>query len=151
MSKIIAHNKKVYRDYNVLEKIECGIELKGGEVKSVRDGKTKIEDSFAIVEENELILYNMYISAYAEASYLNVASTRTRKLLAHRNQINRLEAQVDQRGLTLVPTQVYINDRGLVKIELALCKGKKIYDKREDIKRREVDLSLRRTLKHRRR
>jgi len=151
MSKIIAHNKKVYRDYNVLEKIECGIELKGGEVKSVRDGKTKIEDSFAIVEENELILYNMYISAYAEASYLNVASTRTRKLLAHRNQINRLEAQVDQRGLTLVPTQVYINDRGLVKIELALWKGKKIYDKREDIKRREVDLSLRRTLKHRRR
>lgn len=151
MGKIIAHNKKVYRDYNVLEKIECGIELKGGEVKSVRDGKTKIEDSFAIVEENELILYNMYISAYAEASYLNVASTRTRKLLAHRNQINRLSGQVAQRGLTMVPTQVYINDRGLVKIELALCKGKKIYDKRDDIKRREVDMSLRRTLKHRRR
>jgi len=150
MSKIIAHNKKVYRDYNVLEKIECGIELKGGEVKSVRDGKTKIEDSFAIVEENELILYNMYISAYAEASYLNVASTRTRKLLAHRNQINRLEAQVDQRGLTLVPTQVYINDRGLVKIELALCKGKKLYDKRQDIKRRDSDLEMRRMLKNRR-
>jgi len=149
--KIVATNRKAYRDYTILESIECGIELKGSEVKSARAGKVNLNDSFARVEGNEVILYNTHISPYEEASYLNVEPTRLRKLLLHKKQIRKLNGQLLQRGLTLVPLKAYFNDRGFAKIELALCKGKKLYDKREDIKRREIDLEMRRVLKSRRR
>ena len=149
-NKIIATNRKALRDYIVLEAIECGIELKGSEVKSLRQGKISLNDSFARVENNEVILYNTHISPYEEASYLNVEPTRLRKLLLHINQIRRLTGQVTQKGFTLIPLKVYFNDRGFAKIELALCKGKKLYDKREDIKRREIDLEMRRVMKSRR-
>lgn len=151
MSKVIATNRKAYRDYIVLESFECGIELKGSEVKSVREGKINLNDSFARLESNEIILYNTHISPYEQASYLNVEPTRPRKLLLHRSQIRKVTGQLTQRGLTLIPLKAYFNDRGFAKIELALCKGKKLYDKREDIKRRELDLEMRRVLKARRR
>ena len=150
MSKLIAANKKAKRDYKILESIECGIELKGGEVKSLRAGRMNLEDSFARIENNEVILYNTHISPYAEASYLNAEPKRARKLLLHRNQIRKLDNQVSQRGFTLVPLKVYFNEGGFAKIELALCRGKKLYDRREDMKRREVEMEMRRALKSRR-
>lgn len=150
MIKIIATNRQAYRDYAILETVECGIELKGGEVKSIREGRINLKDSFARIENNEVKLYNTHISPYLQASYLNVEPTRPRRLLLQRNQIKRLIVQVAQRGFTLVPLKVYFSDRGFAKVELALCKGKRLYDKREDIKRRELDLEMRRILKSRR-
>ena len=151
MSEVVATNRKARRDYAVLETIECGIELKGSEVKSLRQGRINLEDSFARIENNEVTLYNTHISPYEQASYLNVEPTRPRRLLLHRNQIRKLTGQVTQRGFTLVPLKVYFSERGFVKIELALCKGKKLYDKRENIRRRQADLEMRRILKSRRR
>jgi len=150
MSKAIVTNRKAHRDYAILETIECGIELKGCEVKSLREGRMNIEDSFARIENNEIMLYNSHISPYIQASYLNVEPTRLRRLLLHRNQIRKLAAQTTQKGFTLIPLKAYFNARGFAKIELALCKGKKLYDKRENIKRREIDLEMRRAMKSRR-
>jgi len=150
MSKIITSNHKGYRDYAVIETLECGIELKGGEVKSIRQGYINLNDSFARIDEGELILYNTHINPYAEASYMNVEPTRKRRLLLHKSQIDKLEGKLTQKGLTLIPLKAYFNPRGFVKIELALCKGKKLYDKREGIKRREADLQMRRIMKNRR-
>lgn len=151
MNKAIATNKKALHDYIVLDTFEAGIELKGSEVKSLRDGKINLKDSFACIEAGQAILYNVHISPYAEASYLNVEPTRPRKLLLHRSQIKKLFSEISQKRLTLVPLKAYFNDRGFAKLELALCKGKKLYDKRQDIKRREADLEIRRMLKVRRR
>ncbi|MFZ2357099.1 MAG: SsrA-binding protein SmpB [Candidatus Omnitrophota bacterium] len=150
IKKISATNKKAYRDYVVLESVECGIELKGSEVKSIRAGKINFEDSFARVENNQVTMYNTHISPYEQASYLNVEPTRPRRLLLHEAQIRRLSGQVAQKGFTLVPLKVYFNERGFAKIELALCKGKKLYDKREHIKKREINLEMRREMKSRR-
>jgi len=150
MSKVIATNRKAFRDYVILETIESGIELKGSEVKSLRDGRINLDDSFARIEGGQVILYNTHISPYEQASYLNVEPTRLRRLLLHKNQIRKLTGHLTQKGLTLVPVKVYFNDRGFVKIELALCKGKKLYDKRENIKRREQNLEMRRIMKSRR-
>lgn len=150
MSKVIATNPKAFRDYEILESVECGIELKGSEVKSLRDAKINFKDSFARVEKDEVILFNTHISHYTQASYLNVDSDRPRKLLLHKGQIRKLIGHVTQKGLTLVPTKAYFNDRGYVKIELAVCRGKKTYDRRRDIKRRETDLEMRRAIKSRR-
>ena len=151
MNKPIASNKKARRDYAILETIECGIELKGSEVKSLRLGKMNLEDSFARIENNEVILYNTHISPYLEASYLNVEPKRPRRLLLRKNQIRKFFGQVTQRGFTLVPLKAYFSDRGFAKIELALARGKKLYDRREDMKRRETELQIRRILKDRRR
>jgi len=149
MSKIVASNHKGYRDYAVIESFECGIELKGSEVKSIRQGKINLNDSFARVEAGELILYNTHISPYTEASYLNVEPTRKRRLLLHKNQIEKLEGKLTQKGLTLIPLKVYFNPKGFVKIEIALGKGKKLYDKRDDIRRRETDIAMRRAIRNR--
>lgn len=150
MSKLIATNRKAHRDYSILETLECGIELKGSEVKSIRATKININDSFARLENSEIILYNTHISPYEEASYLNVEPTRPRRLLLHRNQIRKLTGKLQQKGCTLIPLKVYFNDKGYAKVELAICRGKKIYDRREDIKRREVELGIRRVLKSKR-
>lgn len=147
MNTVIATNRKAHRDYHIMESFECGIELRGSEVKSLRQGRININDSFARVEGNEVILYNTHISPYEQASYFNVEPTRPRKLLLHKNQIKRLTAQLIQRGLTLIPLKAYFNPGGFAKIELALCKGKKLYDKREALKRRETELEMRRALK----
>jgi SsrA-binding protein len=148
--KVIATNRKAHRDYVVLETFECGIELKGGEVKSLRAGKINLNDSFARPENNEIILYNAHISPYTEASYLNAEPLRQRKLLLHKGQISRIIGQLSQRGLTLIPLKAYFNERGFAKLELALCKGRKLYDKRQALKRREADLEIRRAMKQRR-
>jgi len=150
MSKSILTNRKAYRDYEVLESLESGIELKGSEVKSLRAGKINLNDSFARIDKGEVFLHNAHISPYAEASYLNVEPDRTRKLLLHKGQITKIEGKLTQKGLTLIPLKVYFNDRGFVKMELALCKGKKLYDKRENIKRRETNLAMRRAISNRR-
>jgi SsrA-binding protein len=151
MNKVINTNRKAYRDYQVFETIESGIELKGGEVKSLREGRINLEDSFARIESGEVILYNAQISPYMQASYLNVEPKRTRRLLLHKNQIIKLTGMLAQKGFTLVPLKAYFNEGGFAKIELGLCKGKKLYDKREAIKRRETELEIRRALKARRR
>jgi SsrA-binding protein len=150
MSKVIVNNRKAQRDFFVLETIECGIELKGGEVKSLRAGRLTLDDSFARIYKNEIILYNAHISPYVQASYLNVEPKRQRRLLLHSSQIKKLSDKIAQRSVTLIPLKAYFNDRGFAKIELALCKGKKLYDRREDVKRREADLQIKRFLKHKR-
>ncbi|MFH0791240.1 MAG: SsrA-binding protein SmpB [Candidatus Omnitrophota bacterium] len=151
MSKVISTNKKAYRDYNILETFECGIELKGSEVKSLRDSRINLDDSFALIEDSQVSLYNTHISPYSQASYLNVDPVRIRRLLLHKHQIRKLAEQTAQKGATIVPLKAYFNERGFVKIELAVCKGKKLYDKRQDIKRRETDIEIRRALKNRKR
>lgn len=148
--KIITTNRKAHRDYAVLESFECGIELKGSEVKSLRDNRMNLDDSFARIEKNEVILCNAHISPYSQASYLNVEPARPRKLLLHKSQIAKLTGKIAQKGFTLVPLKAYFNERGFAKVELALCKGKKLYDRREDIKRKETDRAMRRVLSSRR-
>ncbi|MFA5114954.1 MAG: SsrA-binding protein SmpB [Candidatus Omnitrophota bacterium] len=150
MSKIIATNRKAFRDYSIIEAWECGIELKGSEVKSVRSGQVNLEDSFARVEPHGVMLYHLRISPYEQASYLNVDPTRARRLLLHKRQVVKLESQMAQRGFALVPLKIYFNERGYAKIELALARGKKLYDHRKDIKKRESDLAFRRLMKNRR-
>lgn len=150
MSKNIVTNRKARRDYDILDSLECGIELKGSEVKSLRAGKINVNDSFARVEGNQVILYNTHISPYEEASYLNVEPVRPRKLLLHGSQIRKLTEHLTQKSLTLIPLKVYFNDRGFAKVELATCKGKRLFDKRDDIKRREADIEMRRAMKGRR-
>lgn len=151
MSENIAKNHKAYRDYEILEKLEAGIELKGSEVKSLRMGRINLNDSFARIDGGQMILYNMHISPYAEASYLNVESVRQRRLLVHKRELLAWADKTSRRGLTIVPLRAYFNARGFAKFELALCKGKKQYDHRDDIKKRETDRELKRVLKSRRR
>jgi SsrA-binding protein len=149
MSQPIATNHKARRDYEILESMECGIELRGGEVKSLRASKINLDDSFARIEKGEVVLFNAHISPYAEASYLNTDPIRQRKLLLHKKQIIRIADRLAQKGLALIPLKVYFNQRGFAKVELGLGKGKKLYDKREDIKRRDSDRQLRRIHKNR--
>lgn len=137
MSKIISVNRVARFNYEILEKIEAGIVLKGTEVKSLRDGKINIRDSFARVDKGEIFLYNMYIGPYEQGNIYNVDSVRTRKLLLNRPEIDKLYGKLSQRGLTLVPLGVYFK-RGIAKVELGLGKRKKIYDKREIIKKRDL-------------
>ncbi len=151
MSKNITTNRKAYRDFSVIEFLECGIELRGSEVKSVRAGKLILDDSFARIEEKGVTLYQAHISPYTQASYLNVEEDRPRRLLLHKHEIEKLVVKTAQRGLTLVPLKAYFNARGIVKIELALCRGKKLYDRREDIKKRDSEREIRRVGKERRR
>ena len=145
----IAKNPSAFRDYQVLQTYEVGIELRGSEVKSIRLGRVNLKDSFARIEYAEVFLYNCHISPYEQASFFNVDPIRRRKLLLHKAQIRRLIGQTAQKGLTLVPTKLYFK-RGFVKIELALAKGKRLFDKRRAIKKREEELELRRALRRKR-
>ncbi len=151
MRQTIATNKKAYRDFFFTDKWECGIELKGGEVKSVRAGKVNFKDTFARADEDEIFLYNLHIDQYKQASYLNEEPDRTRKLLLHKREIRKMVGIVTQKNVTLVPTKIYFNNRGLVKVEIALGTGKKQFDKRQDIQKRTIDRDLRRAVKHRNR
>lgn len=139
--KIIAQNKKAYHDYFIEETYEAGIVLSGTEVKSIRMGKVNLKDSFARVENNEVYLYNMHISPYEKGNIFNKDPLRTRKLLLNRHEINKLIGYVTRKGYTLIPTKLYLK-RGLAKVELAVAKGKKLYDKREDIARRDAKREL---------
>ena len=140
-------NRKAFRDYFVLETFECGIELKGSEVKSIREGNVNLKDSFARIEDGRVILYNVHINPYEHSSYFSVSPTRPRYLLMHKNQIRRLSEDINQKKQTLVPIKLYFNKRGFAKIELALVKGKHLFDKREDLKAREVTMEIKRALR----
>ncbi len=146
--RVICSNRKLFRDYEVLDTFECGIELKGSEVKSLREAKANIDDAFARVENNEILLYHCHIPPYEKASYFKEEATRPRRLLLHRAQIRKLIGQVAQRGFTLAPLRMYFNTKGLVKVALSLVRGKKIYDRRQDIKQRDIQREMRRSLRY---
>ena len=147
--KLVANNKKARHDYFLEEIIEAGIALTGTEIKSVRQGKVSIKESYARVERGEVILHGMNISPYKEGNRYNVDPLRPRKLLLHKKEIRRLIGATTQEGMTIVPVQMYINDRGLAKIEIALAKGKKNYDKRESIANRDAKRSMERAVRKR--
>ncbi len=136
-NNISIKNREISFKYNILETIECGIELKGTEVKSIRDGMCNLKDSFAIIRNNEIVLKNMHISPYEMGNINNVNPTRDRKLLLHKLEILKITNYIKQGGYTLVPKRVYLNRRW-VKLELAICTGKKLYDKRQSIKERDA-------------
>ena len=139
--KIISQNKKAHHDYFLLDTYEAGIELKGTEIKSIRDGKANIKDSYGIIRNNEVYILNMHISPYENGGVFNHQETRTRKLLLHKKEILKLKNKLELEGFTLIPLKLYFVN-GKAKIELGLCKGKKLYDKREDSKKRDVEREL---------
>jgi SsrA-binding protein len=134
--KLVAKNKKAFFNYHVLEQIEAGMVLIGSEVKSLRDGHLQLLDSYAMIERGEVFLIHAHIGEYKHGAYANHAPTRTRKLLLHRREIDRLAAKVEEKGYTLIPLEVYFKE-GRAKVKLGLCKGKAAYDKREAIKERD--------------
>lgn len=146
MANVKIENKKAYHDYEIIEKLEAGIQLKGSEVKSLREGRANLKDSYAKVINGEMFLFNFYIAPYPN-SFEKIEPKRKKKLLLHKKQINKWAQKVEEKGLTIVPLSVYFNDRGLAKVELALVKGKKIYDKRKAIKERELKREIERKLK----
>jgi SsrA-binding protein len=145
--KIIATNRKAHRDYQIFEVYEAGVELKGNEVKSLRTKGCSLEESFGRIEYNELFLYNLHIPEYEKSFYFKPNPKRTRKLLLHRKEINRLIGLVAQRGFTLIPLRLYFNEKGIAKVELALAKGKLLYDKRRKLKEEIAEKETRRALK----
>ncbi len=149
-SSVITVNRKAYHDYHIQESLEAGIVLKGSEIKSVRAGKVNLSDAYAKPENGELWLHNSHIASYDAASYNTHEPIRPRKLLLHRKEIDILSSKVIQKGLTLVPLKLYIK-HGVAKLELGVARGKKVYDKREAIARRDAEREMERALKHRRR
>lgn len=135
--KLIANNKKAYHDYFIEDKYEAGIALHGTEVKSLRMGKCSIKESFIRIENNEMFIYGMHISPYEKGNIFNKDPLRVRKLLLHKYQINKISGQLAQKGYTLVPLKVYFSGR-LVKVEIGLAKGKKLYDKRHEIAKKDM-------------
>ena len=134
--KLIANNKKVYHDYFLEETFEAGIALAGTEVKSMRMGKCSIKEAFVRIENGEVIVYGMHVSPYEKGNIFNKDPLRTRKLLLHKREITKLLGQVSQKGYTIMPLQVYFKD-SLVKVQIGLARGKKLYDKREDIAKKD--------------
>ena len=148
--RIIADNRKAYHDYHVLETMEAGVALLGTEVKAIREGRVNLRDSFARIENAEVWLMNVHISPYSHTGYAHHEERRQRKLLLHRHEIRKLTGRVTEKGLTLVPLQMYFK-KGRVKVQLALVKGKQLHDKRETLRRREVDRETRAAVKARQR
>lgn len=141
-------NKKAYFDYEILEEIETGIVLKGTEIKSIREGKANLRDSYAIIRNNEVYILNMHISPYEQGNIFNHEETRTRKLLLHKREILKLRDSLELKGLTLVPLKLYFKGNH-AKILLGLARGKKLYDKRESIKKRDNLIEIKKELKNR--
>ena len=140
-------NKKAYFNYEILEKFEAGIELQGTEVKSLRLGSARLKDAFARVKKGEIWLLHAHISQYGPASKFNHDPERPRKLLLHKREISRLTSKIEEKGLTLLPLKLYFNSRGIAKVLLGLGRGKRKYDKREKIRRRDVQRDMERELK----
>ncbi|MEA3253342.1 MAG: SsrA-binding protein SmpB [Chloroflexota bacterium] len=149
-SRAITVNRKAYHDYHIQETFEAGIVLKGSEIKSIRNGRVNLGDAYARPKDGELWLYNAHISSYDAASYNTHEPLRPRKLLLHKKEINNLIGKVTQGGLTLVPLKLYIK-HGVAKLELAVARGKKLYDKRESMARRAAEREAERAFKFRRR
>lgn len=144
--KVLATNREAYHNFHILETYECGIALTGTEVKSIREGRCNLKDSYAQVRNGEAWLLNAHISPYSHGNRENHEPTRSRKLLLHKREIERLIGKAQEKGLTLVPTRMYLKN-GRVKLELAVAKGKKLFDKRETEKRREADREARAAMK----
>ena len=143
----IFKNRKARHNYFFIQELEAGIALKGSEIKSIRDGKLSFKDSFASVEAGEVWLYNLHISPYKFDSNFALDPERKRKLLLNRRETKKIKGQIDEKGVTLIPSEVYINDKGLAKVKIALAKGKRQYDKREDIKKKDVMRDMQRDIK----
>lgn len=146
--KIITKNRKARYDYKVLDTYEAGLALTGTEVKSLREGKANLKDSYARVENGEAFLHNLHISEYTQGNQFNHDPTRKRKLLLHGHEINRLRGRVEEKGLTLVPLMLYFR-RGKAKVELAVARGKREYDRRHDIAHRDAQREIERALRER--
>ena len=144
--KLISTNKKAFHDYNVVESLECGINLVGCEVKSLRRGEVNLSDSYCRIEGGNLVLMGCHIKNYDKGSYSNVESRRDRRLLAHKREIMRMLGKVKEKGYSIVPLKMYFKD-SLVKVEVALVKGKRDYDKKESLLKKDADRDLQRTLK----
>ena len=145
-TSIAVRNRKARHEYQVLETWQAGIVLQGTEVKSLRDGKANLQDSFARLDGGELWLYNLHISPYEAGNRFNHEPLRPRKLLLHRRQLRKLIGQVEQKGLTLVPLDIHFQ-RGIAKVTLALVRGKKLHDKRDDLRRRDAEREIQRAYK----
>jgi len=144
--KTVATNRKATYQYFIMDRFEAGLELKGPEVKSIRQGKVNLQDSFARIEDGQAFLYNMHVSPYEFGTINNPDPVRPRKLLLHKREIGRLTAEVMSRRLAIVPLRVYFK-HGLAKVELALAKGKRLYDKRRSIKEKETEREIRRIMR----
>lgn len=147
--KIVASNKKAYHNYEIIESLEAGIALLGSEVKSIREGRVSLKDSYAEIRNGEVFLLHMNISPYEKANIFNHDPLREKKLLLHRQQIKRLIGKIREKSYTLVPTKVMFNEKGRVKVEISLAKGKRAYEKKRAIKERELDREVRAALKRR--
>ena len=145
--KLIAQNRKARHDYSILDTIEAGMVLQGTEIKSIRNSRINLKDGFVRIRNGEAFLYNVHISPYEQGNIFNHDPLRTRKLLMHKRQIKRLIGETKNTGITLIPLKVYLKD-GYTKVLVGLAKGKKQYDKRETLKRREIDRQISRTLKN---
>lgn len=148
--KSVALNRRARHEFEILETVEAGLVLTGSEVKALRDGRANITDAFGIVTNGELWLLNAHIAPYDKAGYVNHAPTRTRKLLLHKKEIRRLIGALERKGLSLVPLELYFAPNGIAKIRMALGRGKKAHDKREDLKAKEAARDIARALRTRR-
>ncbi len=146
--KVIAQNKKAFHDYFVEERVECGIALFGTEVKSIRQGRVNLKESWAQVRKGEVWVEGMHISPYEQGNIFNRDPLRAKKLLLHKSEIRKLDAQIMRQGYTLVPLSIYLKD-GRVKMELGLCRGKQLHDKRDSIAKRDSDREIQRALRER--
>jgi len=140
--KILANNKKARYEYFIEDTYEAGIVLKGTEVKSIRMGKVSIKESYAEINDGEVFVVGMNVTPYENGNRFNVEALRKKKLLLHKREIDKLIGYTTQKGFTLVPLKMYLNDKGLVKVELAVAKGKKLYDKRDSIAKREANIRI---------
>ena len=149
-TKLISNNKKAYHDYFIEETYECGIELFGTEVKSLRQGHCSLNEAFVRIQNEEVFVYGMHISPYEKGNIFNKDPLRVKKLLMHKKEIRRLVGKVTEKGFTLIPLQVYFKG-GRVKVEIALAKGKKLYDKRDSIAKKDADREMERSFRERNR
>ncbi|SLM47181.1 SsrA-binding protein [Nitrospira japonica] len=147
--RAVATNRKAFHNYFIEERFEAGIQLQGTEVKSLREGKVNLLDSYASVKDGEIFLHHCHISPYSHGNIMNHDPVRVRKLLLHRKEINKLLGKTQQKGLTLVPLRIYFTKRGFAKVELGLAKGKKLHDRRDSLKAREAGREVERAIKER--
>jgi len=145
--KNITVNKKAFHDYEIIEKYDAGIALMGSEVKSIREGRVSFKDSYVEIRSQEAFLVSAHIAAYPNASYNNHEPERSRKLLLHRRELKKLDRKVRTRGVTIVPLRMYLTPKGLVKIEIALARGKRLYDKKQKIKEKDLQRDMDREMK----
>ncbi len=145
--KIVCENRKAYHNYFIEERIEAGIALLGTEVKALREGKGNLKDSYVIIKNNEVYLLNCHIGPYSHGNIQNHEPLRTRKLLLKRHEIDRLRGRTQERGYTVIPLKIYFNDKNLVKVEIGIAKGKRLFEKREAIKKKEALREIQKALR----